>query len=576
MWVPSDGRYLGGGGGGGAVGGGGQESHGGSQARLLSPGVERARWPRGLEFLAAATSFSLSSHTVWLLPVCVMQHGGLTFLLMFSLLLVLLGGPLVMLEVMLGQYSGLAPAQLYRHLCPLLAGLGLTVCLQAALRAMLDLAALTWAALAFYSLFSTQTLNDGFFYSEVLDKGEASLEWVGSLGGRPALVLCIVSVLVFLLTTAGTRGLGKLGLVLVPASFMLMVTLVIRSCLAPGAPQGIITLLSPDWDKLTQPSVWLLAAANVVFSLQLGLGAVTTFSSYNNYHHNIIRDTSILIVSNLVWAILSVLLVFSLLGVTHNLQTINLTNIARDPASLSITGSGLWLLGVTILETALANIATGWLWAGLLFILIFITSLTSIFGLIEVISTSLVGVKSGLTRYKPAVTFCCLTFLFLVDLMMATQGGIHIYHLLVTYISHWPTLLTSLLSLTASLLCLGPHSILSSLVDMSKVRLPHVVISHLSVLYTSLSPALLLASLAHTLHLLTRYHLLQPLSTFDMNLPDWAVSTGWSLSLLPTSPVIFGAIVYLIWADRGTPRLAVGKLYLYDLPFKKFQALEDQ
>ena len=537
------------------------ESHAGSQARLLSPQRERRqRWPRELEFLAATTAFSLSTHTVWLLPVCVIQQGGITFLLMFSSLLVLVGGPLVMLEVMLGQYSGLAPAQLYRHLCPLLAGLGLTVCLQAALRAMLDLATLTWTALAVYSLFSSQSLQDGFLYREILDKGEASLEEVGQLGGQQALVLCIVSVTVFLLTSAGTRGLGKLGLVLVPLSFMLMVTLVIRSCLAPGAPAGILTLLSPDWSKLTQPSVWLLAAGNVVASLQLGLGGFTTFSSYNSYHHNIVRDTAIIIGSNLVWAVLSVLLVFSLLGVTHSLQTINLNNISRDPASLSITGEGLWLVGVTILETALANIATGWLWAGLLFILIFITSLTSVFGLVEVISASLVSLRVGFLRYKPAVTFSCLTFLFLVDLVMATQGGLHIYHLLLTYISSWPALLTSLLSLLSCLLCLGPHSLLSTLVDMSKVRLPHVVISHLSVLYTSLSPALLLASLASSLHLLAGLHLTQPLSTFDMLLPDWAVSTGWSLSLLPISPIIFGAVVFLIWAERGTPRLAVIRL----------------
>ena len=146
---------------------------------------------------------------------------------------------------------------------------------------------------------------------------------------------------------------------------------------------------------------------------------------------------------------------------------------------------------------------------------------------------------------------------FLVDLVMATQGGLDVYHLLLTYISTWPSLLTSLLTLAAALLCLGPHSLLSSLVDMSKVRLPHVVISHLSVLYTSLVPVLLLASLASSLHLLAGYGRAQPLQTFDIFLPEWAVSTGWSLALLPTSPVIFGAIVYLIWADRGTPRLAV-------------------
>ena len=36
------------------------------------------------------------------------------------------------------------------------------------------------------------------------------------------------------------------------------------------------------------------------------------------------------------------------------------------------------------------------------------------------------------------------------------------------------------------------------------------------------------------------------------------MSTGWSLALLPTSPVIFGAVVYLVWANRGVPRMAVG------------------
>jgi SNF family Na+-dependent transporter len=34
------------------------------------------------------------------------QHGGLVFLLMYTAMLVLLGGPLLLLEFFLGQYSG--------------------------------------------------------------------------------------------------------------------------------------------------------------------------------------------------------------------------------------------------------------------------------------------------------------------------------------------------------------------------------------------------------------------------------------------------------------------------------------
>ena len=173
-------------------------------------------------------------HTVWMLPVCVMQWGGVTFLLMYTVMLLLVGCPLLMLEMMIGQYSSLAPGHMFLHLCPLLAGLGLSLCLQAALRAMLDMGLLMWSALTFYNLFTSQTISDGFFSTSVINQGSASLESLGELGGQQALVLSIVSVGVFLLTMGGTRTIGKLGLVSIPLVFMLMVTLVIRSCLAPG------------------------------------------------------------------------------------------------------------------------------------------------------------------------------------------------------------------------------------------------------------------------------------------------------------------------------------------------------
>ena len=151
----------------------------------------------------------------------VLQHGGVTFLLMYTVMLGILGWPLLVLEAVLGQYSSLAPGHLYRHLCPLLAGLGLAVCLQAALRALLDLGVLMWAALTCYALFSRQEIADGFFARDILaqvstnlrhiyisisylhylhiyilaqEQPEVGLESLGELGGRAVLVLSVVSV----------------------------------------------------------------------------------------------------------------------------------------------------------------------------------------------------------------------------------------------------------------------------------------------------------------------------------------------------------------------------------------------
>ena len=72
-----------------------------------------------------------------------------------------------------------------------------------------------------------------------------------------------ILVSVFLVTVLGTRVLGKLGLLTVPVTFMLLVSLVIRACLAGGGTLGILTLLAPDWAHLTSPASWMVAVAQV-------------------------------------------------------------------------------------------------------------------------------------------------------------------------------------------------------------------------------------------------------------------------------------------------------------------------
>ena len=338
----------------------------------------------------------------------------------------------------------------------------------------------------------------------------------------------------------------------------------------------------------------MVAAAQVVYSLQLGLGAVTAYASYNRYHHNLVRDTGIILATNLVWVVLASLLVLSLLGVTHNLQTINLEQLAssngRDPTS--ITGSGLWLAGVTLVEAALASLATGWLWAGLLFLLVLLCSLASLAGLLEVVTSSLVSLRPPLLRYKPVLTFSLLTLLFLVSLVLATGGGVHIYHLLATYIAQVPSYLhylhylhnnlavarpadlpahlaggrhlpgagpggraparhvpgiytfisTYLHILTCLLISTYLHILTCLLISTylhistRQARLHLVATSHLVVLLSTVAPALAASCLCYSLQQLAAYHLAQPLHTFNILLPEWAVTTTTCYITSQSSP----------------------------------------
>ena len=417
------------------------------------------------------------------------------FLLIYMLLLAILGAPLLLLEMFLGQYSGLAPIRVFRHLSPVLTGLGLAMCIQAAIRAVLELGVLMWMGQGMFRLFYQQKISEGLFSQDILNREDASLEDLGTLSTQLLLVLGIATLTVFVLVVAGTKSVGKVCMVTVPACFMIIVTLVIRACLATGGPQGVLSFLHPDWSLLKEPTIWLEAASQVIFSLQLGLGAITAYSQYNKFRRNIVRDCTIVIVSHLVWVILAVLLTFSLLGVAITADKINITK--GSEVIVSVTGHGVWLAAQTMIEKSLMTISHGWLWAGLYFILLAIVGATSLFGYLEVITSSLASIKPAFHRFKPFLSFSVMALIFLIDIVLSTQGGIHVYHLLLTYISNWPTLLFSLLTVLATVLCHGTNYLLKDLSNMSKVSLPHWFTSHLSVIYFTVLPIFLTVSIKH-------------------------------------------------------------------------------
>ena len=72
-------------------------------------------------------------------------------------------------------------------------------------------------------------------------------------------------------------------------------------------------------------------------------------------------------------------------------QAINLNCVTSpaecDMAIVSVTGKDIWLVTMTIIETSLASVSFGWLWAGLLLLLLVITGMTSLFGYLEVLLT---------------------------------------------------------------------------------------------------------------------------------------------------------------------------------------------
>jgi len=120
-----------------------ESSPNGSQSALLSAGgvkTKRQRWPKGKDFLFSTWAFVvgkvdflfnfsiqssskfcfLGAHSLWELPVLTLRYGGVVFILVYLTVFLILGSPLLLLEMGLGQYSALSTSKLFRNMCPVI------------------------------------------------------------------------------------------------------------------------------------------------------------------------------------------------------------------------------------------------------------------------------------------------------------------------------------------------------------------------------------------------------------------------------------------------------------------------
>ena len=76
---------------------------------------------------------------------------------------------------------------------------------------------------------------------------------------------------------------------MMPAFFILFLIIAVRVAFLPGAMEGYLYLLRPDWSYLLNPETWVMAMGQAFFSLSINGAGMLIYGSYMKKGENILR-----------------------------------------------------------------------------------------------------------------------------------------------------------------------------------------------------------------------------------------------------------------------------------------------
>ncbi|MFY1027933.1 sodium-dependent transporter [Actinobacillus seminis] len=391
-------------------------------------------------FIIAAIGSAVGLGNIWRFPYVTYENGGGAFVIPYIIALLTAGIPLLFLDYAIGhRHRGGAPLS-YRRFNRHFETFGWWQVMVNVIIGIYYAVILGWAAS--YTYFSINgAWGDkpiDFFIGEFLRMGDinqgVSFEFVSMVTG-PLIAVWLVALGVLALGVQ--KGIAKFSGILMPLLIIMFIILVISALFLPGSEKGLDALFTPNWSKLSDPSVWIAAYGQIFFSLSICFGIMITYASYLKKDSDLTGSGLVVGFANSSFEILAGIGVFAALGFMATAAGQEVSDVAKG-------GIGLAFFAFpTIINEAPFGEVLGVLFFGSLTF----AALTSFISVIEVI-ISAVQDKLRLGRVKS--TFIVgIPMMFVSILLFGTTTGLPMLDVLDKFVNYFGIVAVAFVSLVA-------------------------------------------------------------------------------------------------------------------------------
>jgi len=350
--------------------------------------MSRESFQSRLGFLLVSAGCAIGIGNVWRFPYVTGANGGGVFVLLYILFLVIMGVPVLTMELAVGRASRKSAVPGYKalekpgskwHIHGWFCVAG--CCL----------------LMMFYTTVSGWMLSYFFKFAAGSFSGmeTAAVDGVfGSMLGNPLEMgawMVVTVVVGFLVCSFGLqKGLERITKWMMGALLLLILVLAVHSLLLPGAAEGVKFYLLPDFQRAAQMGLGNVATAamnQAFFTLSLGIAAMEIFGSYMSKDHTLTGEAVRICGLDTFVALMAGLIIF--------------------PACFSYgvePGQGPGLIFVT-LPKVFIDMAGGRLWGSLFFLFMSFASFTTVIAVFENL-ISMAMDNFGWSRKKSVIINC--------------------------------------------------------------------------------------------------------------------------------------------------------------------------
>lgn len=354
--------------------------------------MKRESFGSRIGFLLVSAGCAIGIGNVWKFPYLCGQNGGGFFVLFYLLFLIIMGIPVLTMELGVGRASRSSAVQAYKKLEPKGSKWHIHgyVCIIGCIMLMMYYTSVSGWMLDYFVKFIQGTFNS-IDINQVSDVFNTML----SSPSEQLIYMGITVVAGFLVCSFGLeKGLEKISVFMMSALLVLIVILAVHSCFLQGGLEGLKFYLLPSVERLQENGLWTVivnAMNQSFFTLSLGIAAMEIFGSYMSKDNTLVKEAKTICILDTFVALMAGLIIFPACFAYG-------VNPDAGPSLIFIT-----------LPRVFMNMPAGQLWGALFFLFMTFASFSTVIAVFENIISSTME-NFNMSRKKAVIIDGILVF----------------------------------------------------------------------------------------------------------------------------------------------------------------------